>query len=227
MPTLSPRTLRLIAYGLLLLVGMGVYWREPSLFHEAWRLLQARDTATLRQWIHEQGTWGPLFLVLGFVVQMFMVVVPSSFLMLACVLLYGPWWGSLLSLVGMLVASTVGYGLGHLLDEATLERWIGAQTEQKLKRYVDRYGLWTVVLFRLFPFLSNDAISFVAGLLNMRYGRFMAASAIGLFPLLVALAYLGEYSDSLQQFMLSLGVGLLLGLLGYGAWHYWQSISES
>lgn len=219
------RTYRYLIYALLLLGLVLAYALLPdfrAFLQEAWRVLSEGEVEAVQAWVRQQGAWAPVVLVLGFTVQMFMIVVPSWLLMLVCVLLYGPWVGSLLSLTGMLTASTVGYWVGHWLDDVTLERMVGEDTEQKLARYVEQYGLWTVVLFRLVPFLSNDAISFVAGLLEMRFWRFIGASVLGLLPLTAALAWLGQYDDRLQTIMWITSGVALLGAATYYGWQAWQ-----
>ncbi|PSJ15995.1 VTT domain-containing protein [Nitrosomonas supralitoralis] len=44
---------------------------------------------------------------------------------------------------------------------------------KKTDHWVSCYGFWAVVLFRISPFLSNDAISFIAGALNMNYRKLL------------------------------------------------------
>jgi len=45
------------------------------------------------------------------------------------------------------------------------------------------YGFWAIIVTRVNPFLSNDAISFVGGLLRMGYWKFIAAALVGIAPL--------------------------------------------
>ncbi len=40
---------------------------------------------------------------------------------------------------------------------------------------MDDYGFWAIIVTRINPFLSNDAISFVGGLLRMGYWKFIGA----------------------------------------------------
>jgi uncharacterized membrane protein YdjX (TVP38/TMEM64 family) len=50
--------------------------------------------------------------------------------------------------------------------------------------------------------LSNDAISFVAGLLRMGYWRFIAATLAGIAPLTIFIAIMGQSNDTLLQGLL-------------------------
>jgi uncharacterized membrane protein YdjX (TVP38/TMEM64 family) len=139
-------------------------------------------------------------------------------LILVAILAYGPWWGSLLALTGVVAASSVGYALGRTLGDSFVQKLLGRKTEQKVLDVVDRYGVWAIIIARLSPALSDDAISFVAGLARMGYWKFMAATVAGVVPLIALLAYLGEDSERLKTGLLWVtGVSVLL-FAGYVWW---------
>jgi uncharacterized membrane protein YdjX (TVP38/TMEM64 family) len=73
--------------------------------------------------------------------------------------------------------------------------------------FTEAYGSWVIVIFRLSPFLSNDAISFIAGAIRMRFWRFLIATTIGIVPLIVLLAWLGESGGRMR-----IGLGALAAL---------------
>jgi uncharacterized membrane protein YdjX (TVP38/TMEM64 family) len=182
-------------------------------------VLSSGEQERISAWMHQFGFWGPIVLVVAMVVQMFLFVINVVLLILVAILAYGPWWGSLLALAGIVVASSVGYGLGHLLGESFVTKVLGQKAEHKMIDIVERYGIWAVVIARLSPALSDDAISFVAGLARMGYLKFMAATVAGVIPLIALLAYLGENSQRLKTGLLWVtGVSLLL----FGAYIWWD-----
>jgi uncharacterized membrane protein YdjX (TVP38/TMEM64 family) len=132
------------------------------------------------------------------VIQMFLLIVPSPLLMLVSILAYGPIWGSLLAVGAIFTASTVGYFVGKFLSQVTVEKIIGQKKEQSLEFYVNKYGFWAVVITRLAPLLSNDAISFVAGIAKMKYIKFISATLVGIIPLTILFAWFGENNDRLK-----------------------------
>jgi len=73
--------------------------------------------------------------------------------------------------------------------------------------FLDDYGSWSVIVTRLNPFLSNDAISFVGGVLRMGYWIFIGATFVGFAPLTIFIAIMVKSIDSLKA-------GLLWGSLG-------------
>ncbi|GAB2780975.1 hypothetical protein GCM10027275_25680 [Rhabdobacter roseus] len=185
---------------------------------EAWEILTSNEEARIADWIGGFGFWAPLLLLALFLVQMLAFVIPSWLLILVCILAYGPWWGSGLALLGILFASTVAYVLGHSLSKDVLVRMLGKSKEKKMEQYLDHYGLGLVVVVRLAPFLSNDTVSFVAGLVAMSYVRFLLATAVGITPLIALLAYLGENTDQLKRGLLWASVVCLVGFVGYIWW---------
>ena len=69
------------------------------------------------------------------------------------------------------MASSVGYILGHYFGQFFADKILGRKTEQKIEGFLEDYGFWAVAITRFNPFLSNDAISFVAGVLKMAIGN--------------------------------------------------------
>jgi len=93
------------------------------------------------------------------VAQTLLAFIPSVLIMVVSVLAYGPLWGGLLSWGGLVMAALVAYGIGRALGPVTVDRLIGRKTEQKLKRFVERYGVWGIIVARISPALSTDAVS--------------------------------------------------------------------
>ncbi len=198
------------------------YFTIPSVeqfFTEAWNVLTSNDEKRIERWVSGFGWLGPVVLVLAMVVQMFLIVIPSVALMVVSVLAYGPIWGSLIILLSVFTASSVGYAIGNYFGEILVEKLIGSKTEKKIESFIEDYGFWAVVVTRVNPFLSNDAISFVGGILNMGYWRFIGATMLGITPLTVFIAIVGRNTDSLKYGLLW---GSLVCLVVFGAYVYWD-----
>ncbi|PJJ60817.1 TVP38/TMEM64 family protein [Hymenobacter chitinivorans] len=219
----SQKTSRLPLYlaGGLLLTLVACYFLWPAFqttAQEAFAVLKSGEQARVSAWIRQFGYWGPVVIVAAMVVQMFLVVVNVVLLILVAILAYGPWWGSLLALVGCVVASSVGYWLGRSAGEAFIGRLIGEKSEKKMVEEVQRYGTWAVVIARLSPALSDDAVSFVAGVARLGYGRFLLATVAGVLPLIALLAWLGENSERLKTGLLWVSIVSVVLFIGYVWW---------
>ncbi|HKJ78975.1 MAG TPA: TVP38/TMEM64 family protein [Prolixibacteraceae bacterium] len=192
----------LIISALVLAGAVASYFFIPEVngfLNEAWNTLTSGNEEMISNWVDNLGFWGPLFIVLAMTLQMFLLVIPSPLLVVVSVLAYGPFWGSLIAISAIMVASTTGYFIGKYLGQNTIDRLIGHKKEQQLEFYVERYGSWAVFITRLTPLLSNDAISLVAGILRMNYWKFILATLAGITPLTVLIAYFGENNERLKN----------------------------
>lgn len=191
---------------------------------EAWNVLTSNDEARIKQWVANFGWFGPVVLVLAMIAQMFLLVIPTILLMVVSILAYGPVWGSVIILTAVFAASSVGYFIGRYFGPVIVEKLIGPKTEKKIENFIDNYGFWAVIVTRLNPFLSNDAISFVAGILKMGYWKFIGATLVGIAPLTLFIAIIGKSTDALMNGLLW---GSLLSLILFGLYVYWDKKKKS
>ncbi|WP_424493491.1 TVP38/TMEM64 family protein [Salinimicrobium sp. GXAS 041] len=163
-----------------------------------WDVLTSGDKVRTREWVSQFGWLGPVMIILVMILQMFLLVIPTPILMVVSILAYGPIWGSIILFVAVFLASSIGYFIGRYFGPVIVEKLIGGKTEKKISSFIDDYGFWTVIVVRLSPFLSNDAISFVGGVLKMGYWRFIGATMLGISPLIIFIAYLGGNYERLK-----------------------------
>lgn len=197
------------------------YFFIPSVndfFQEGWNVLTSDDEQRIKNWVGQFGWWGPFVIILSMIAQMFLLVIPSPLLMVVTVLAYGPFGGTFIILAAIFCASSIGYMLGAYLGTPLIERLLGTESEKKIIRFIDNYGFWAVIATRLSPFLSNDAISFVGGMLRMGYWRFIGATMLGIFPLTVLIAFLGENNERLKTGLIWVGIISLAGFIAYVVW---------
>jgi len=208
----------LLLTALLLACGILSYFIFPDFqegVKDAWEVLSSGDEKQISAWVGQFGFWGPVFIVLAMVAQMFLLVINVVALMLVAIIAYGPVWGSVIAITAVTVASTIGYWLGRVLGEAGVSKLIGKKTQEKVSEFMESYGIWAIIIARISPFLSNDAVSFVAGLANMNYLKFLAATLAGIVPLTLLLAWLGENSDRLKNGLIWVSVVSLAVFIGY------------
>ncbi len=198
------------------------YFLIPSVqefLNKAWAVLTSGDEKRITQWVDGFGWFGPVVLILAMIIQMFLIVIPSVALMVVSIIAYGPIWGSLIVFAAVFSASTIGYIIGRYFGPVIVERLIGEKNEQKIADFIDDYGFWAVIVTRVNPFLSNDAISFVGGILKMTYWKFIGATLVGIAPLTIFIAILGRSTDQLKSGLLW---GSLVSLVLFGAYVFWD-----
>ncbi|RIJ34406.1 TVP38/TMEM64 family protein [Pontibacter oryzae] len=208
----------LIITAILIVALVGAYFVFPGFQEEVnkgWDVLTSGDKNRITQWVDQFGFWGPFFIVLAMVAQMFLLVINVVALMLVAIIAYGSFWGSLLAITAVAVASTIGYWIGKSIGQAGVSKLIGHKSERKVTQFVDKYGIWAVIIARISPFLSNDAVSFVAGLAKMGYLRFLGATLAGIVPLTILLAWLGEDNERLKTGLIWVSAVSLAIFIGY------------
>lgn len=183
--------------------------------NEGWTVLTSEDKQRISGWVGQFGFWGPFFIVLAMVAQMFLVVINVVLLMLVAIIAYGPVWGSVIALLAILTASTIGYIIGKSVGEAGVSKLIGEKSQRKISGFMEEYGIWAIIIARLSPFLSDDAISFVAGFATMRYWQFILATLAGVLPLTILLAWLGEDWERLKTGLVWVSVVSIILFIGY------------
>lgn len=192
----------LIISGLILLGLVTSYFVIPEVNHflkDSYETLTSENEERISEWVSRLGFWGPFFIILSMTLQMFLLIIPSPLLIVVSILAYGPYLGTLIAISAIMVASTIGFFIGKYLGQVTIDRLIGRKKEKKLEFYVERYGGWAVFITRLTPLLSNDAISFVAGILRMGYWKFIGFTLAGITPLTILIAWFGENNERLKN----------------------------
>lgn len=188
-----------------------------SFIDETWEVLLSDNEVRTREYFKRFGLWGPIAIIIFIVLQMFLIVFPSWLPIIVAVMAYGFWWGVLISLLGVAIASTIGYYIGLKLKSTFLKKVLGEEKLEKMQFWISRYAFGSVVLFRISPFLSNDAISFIAGMFDMGYKKYMLATMAGMVPLAFAVGYFSNDISKLEDGLYWIGGA---GILAYGIYIY-------
>lgn len=205
---------KLIKYSSLLLTGgifavlILLYFFNSNFqqgFDEFWKILMTGDHEKIANEIKSYGAYGIVIIILFIILQMFLIIFPSWLPMIVAALVYGIWPSILISSTGVFLASTLGYFIGIQINESALQKFVSEKVYKKLEYWVSNYGFWSVVLFRISPFLSNDAISIIAGGLQMKYRKFITATMLGIVPLATAIAFFAQDIETLKTGMYWIG----------------------
>ncbi|MGE5297308.1 MAG: TVP38/TMEM64 family protein [Solirubrobacterales bacterium] len=119
------------------------------------------------------------------------VVAPIPGLMLYAPggMVFGGFWGGLLSLLGNTAGAGIACGLIRALGGRRFASWL---EQGRLGLYHERLstaGLWLILLLRANPLTSSDLVSYAAGLAGIPVWKVMAGTLLGMAPLCWAQAY--------------------------------------
>jgi len=203
------------------IAAVAAYFLIPAFqdfLSKAWEVLTSDDEERIREWVSQFGWIGPLVLIISMVLQIIVPVIPSYALMIVSILAYGPIWGSLIVFAAIFSAATVAFYVGRYYGTGLVDRFIGEKGEKKMVGFLEDYGFWAIIITRINPLLSNDAISLVAGILKMNYLKFIGATMMGIAPLTIFIAVLGESTDNLKTGFIWVSIVSLLLFIGYVWW---------
>ena len=81
--------------------------------------------------------------------------------------------------------------ISRALGRDAVEKIAGQGTLKSVEGYFEKYGSRTILVCRLLPFVSFDAVSYFAGLTPMRFWPFFLATGLGQLPATVIYSYVG------------------------------------
>jgi len=175
------------------------------------------DTTTLRQWIDSFGILAPVVFILVQIAQVIFAPIPGQVIALAGGYLFGPVHGTIYSLLGVTVGSSIAFLLTKRYGRPLVERVLHEDVIAGFDGFVERVGLLGFISFIIVPGLPDDAVCFLAGLTTWRLKTFLFAIIIGRFPAYVLTVYAGSElaSGRFVVGVILIGVLVVLSTIGY------------
>lgn len=137
--------------------------------------------------------------------------IPSSIIMVANGAMFGALLGSTISMIGMLIATVLGFFIGQK-GEIYLSNFVSDEEQAVGIRLMNKWGILAIILTRSIPVLS-ESIIVMSGFMGMRFKQIIVPSILGLLPSVIIYAITGAYAVNLESNLLSLGLVLLIALL--------------
>ncbi len=146
----------------------------------------------LREFFHSLGAAAPLVYVLLVTVEVTIAPIPGALLYAPGGVIFGGFWGGLLSLVGNVLGAGIACGLMRRLGRGRAESFIKGHALDRYESALARNGVFVVFLLRVNPLTSCDLVSYAAGVTSMPIWKVMLGTLLGMAPLCWAQAYLAE-----------------------------------
>src|SRR5262249_45524919 len=134
-----------------------------------------------RQQLLGYGPWAVLISAGLMILQSTIAPLPGNVVAITNGLVFGPFWGALLSCTTTLIGASLCFALSRRLGKPFARRIVGPSLD-RVETFFNKYGLHTMFTIRIVPFMPFDAISYVAGLVGVPYWTFLLATAIGIIP---------------------------------------------
>ena len=153
----------------------------------------------------------------GLILSDVIVPVPSTAVMAALGVIYGPFLGGALSAGASIGAGSLAYWLCRALGRRTAERLAGREGIDTARQLFRRWGFPLIALSRWLPFLP-ETVAFMSGLIRVPYRRFVRALASGAVPLGFAFASAGHLGRDMP--VLLIAVIALAPVAGFLVFHF-------
>jgi uncharacterized membrane protein YdjX (TVP38/TMEM64 family) len=178
------------------------------------RQLGMPDTLSSRaisDWLNSSGALGPLFLALMMMLAVVVGPIPTLPISAASGLAFGILAGTLIAMAGAMVGAMMAFFVARLLGRELLRKRLShlplfsAGSSQRLL-------FWTVFLTRVVPIFSFALVSYAAGVTAISAWRFALASLVGMLPMTLVFAGLGDTFEQ-RPVLSTLGAVVVLAVM--------------
>jgi uncharacterized membrane protein YdjX (TVP38/TMEM64 family) len=152
----------------------------------------AEKLARLKQFFAQFGAMAPLVYVVFVIIEVVVAPLPGAMLYAPGGIIFGGFWGGLLSLIG----NVIGAGIACQLMRSVFGQWAAgffeARALKSREQAIAKRGVLVVFFLRINPLTSSDIVSYAAGLTSIPAWKVMVGTALGMAPLCWAQAWLAD-----------------------------------
>jgi uncharacterized membrane protein YdjX (TVP38/TMEM64 family) len=160
----------------------------------------------------DRRSWAVALTGVALLVADVVLPVPSAGVMIAQGAVFGVVGGSVLSLVGGTGATAAAYLVGRR-GRGLVERLVSPAQQRRAEEYLDRHGVWAIVVTRPVPMLA-ETVGILAGTSRITLRSAVVAGAVGNLVPAVAYAAVGAYTATfLSGLLVFVGVLLVGGVV--------------
>lgn len=173
----------------------------------------------LIQDVRSMGVLGVLALLAVQLLQVVVAFIPGEVVQMAAGMMYGPWLGALIIVVGCAISSAFVYFIVHKLGAPLVQAMVPSRYLGKFRRF-EETGKLNVIVFILFliPGLPKDVFTYLVPLTDMKLRPFLVLTTVARIPGIVVSTYAadglldGRIVESIVIFAI-LAVVALVGIL--------------
>ena len=195
-----------------------IYQYNTPLWHEAVKLYYVlQDHHRLKEIISSYGAYSPLAFILLQITQVVVAPIPGGAIEFIGGYLFGAGAGFLYSMIGLLLGSSLAFGLSKIFEKWAVEKFVSEEMRKKFDYLIGHEGVILSFLLFLIPGFPKDALCYILGLTPMHLGIFLIISTIGRVPgtLMATLQGAKAFEHQYKLFLILLGLSALVILVFY------------
>ena len=154
-------------------------------------VLASADVGRVVEFIRSYGAYAMAISFVLMVFQSLIAPLPAFLITFANAAVFGWWQGALLSWFSAVVGAVLCFFIARALGRDTVEKLAGKGALKGVEAYFTKYGSKTILVCRLLPFVSFDAVSYFAGLTSIGFWSFVVATGLGQLPATIVYSYVG------------------------------------
>ena len=173
-----------------------------------------KEPQTMRDYIASYGALAPIVSALLMVFQSVAAPLPAFLITFVNGLLFGVWWGTVLSWSSAMVGAMVCFFIARYLGRPAVVKLVTEPALAASDGFFERYGKHAVLIARLVPIISFDVISYGAGLTGMRFIGFWTATGVGQLPATILYSYLGnQMTNTIKILFWTFGIVIAIAII--------------
>jgi uncharacterized membrane protein YdjX (TVP38/TMEM64 family) len=174
---------------------------------------KAGNVEHLRTLMLAYGPWAVGISIALMIGQAVIAPLPMNVVTITNALVFGPFWGSVLSWFSTLLGACLCFLLSKTFGRPFAHKIIGRSME-KVEDFFRTYGLHAMFFVRIMPLIPFDAVSYGAPLVGVPFSRFLLATSVGIIPSILIYSYLGKLIAGIYWWVLvALLCAALVGII--------------
>lgn len=168
----------------------------------------------LTNFIQSFGAFAALIFVLLFNLKTIVVIFPYSIFVFLGGTIFGSFNGILLSMLSVVTSSSLAFFIARLLGKDKMKKLLKGRFSM-LDEKTGENGFNIMLFMRLSSLFPADALSYAAGLTQMKFSHFLIGTTIGLLPEVISITLLGHSikNPMSKEFLMSIGLIVVTAIL--------------
>ena len=179
---------------LVIVLVLVIYLAVPAVntfVNQAMAVLGSANLDAVAAYIRSFGAYAMAFSFVLMVFSSLLAPLPAFMITLSNAAIFGWWQGAILSWSSAMVGAALCFFLARGLGRDVIEKLAGRGALAGVEGYFQKYGTKTILICRLLPFVSFDAVSYFAGLTPIKFLPFFIATGLGQTPATIVYSYVG------------------------------------
>lgn len=134
-----------------------------------------------------------IFLFIGIMaLQGLIIPIPSEIVLLATGMIWGFIYGGIMGIVGSIAAGLLCFYISRKGGRPLAEKFVGKKAINIADKFIEKYGIWAILISRMLPVIAFDPISYASGLVEMDAKKYTLGTLIGAIPRAFFFSWLGS-----------------------------------